>query len=163
MQATCEKCGKTITQEDFSAGRYYLFWITPTIPSESLYLCEDCRGIPWEEQKRLFEAWWERREADRGQSRPASMKRAPRARASRKRAQAKPDETPPKSPSPTPAARATKKRATKQPAAAKRTNGKPQADAQPRADRGDTPWWEDPERKHEKFQELAQMVFDLSR
>ena len=41
MQATCEKCGKTITQKDFSAGRYYLFWITPTIPSESLYLCSD--------------------------------------------------------------------------------------------------------------------------
>ncbi len=162
MQATCEKCGKTITQEDFSAGRYYLFWITPTIPSESLYLCQDCRGIPWEEQKRLFEMWWERRETDKGKSRSTRPKRAPRARASRKRAQTKPDETSPKSPSPTPAARAIKKRVTTQPVAAKRTNGKPQVEKHPRADRDATPWWEDPVRKHEKFQELAQMIFDLS-
>ncbi len=161
MQATCEKCGKTIIQEDFSAGRYYLFWFTPTIPSESLYLCEDCRGIPWEEQKRLFEAWWERRETDKGKSRSTRPKQAPRARASRKRTQTKPEETLPKSPSPTPA-RVSKKRAPKQAKAPKRANGKPQA-AKPRADRGDTPWWEDPERKHEKFQQLAQMVFDLSR
>ena len=60
MQASCEKCGKTITPEDFSAGRYYLFWITPTIPSESLYLCEDCWGISWEEREALFQAWMER-------------------------------------------------------------------------------------------------------
>lgn len=163
MQATCEKCGKTITQEDFSAGRYYLFWITPTIPPESLWLCQDCQGIPWEEKKRLFEVWWERRESDKGKSRPASTKRAPRARASRKRTQTKPDEPSPKSPSPTPAARATKKRVTTQPVAAKRTNGKPQAEIQAQADHRDaTPWWEDPVRKHEKFQELAQMIFDLS-
>ncbi len=62
MQATCEKCGKTITPEDFRAGRYFLFWITPTIPSESLYLCEDCRGLSWAEREALFDAWMERRQ-----------------------------------------------------------------------------------------------------
>jgi len=63
MQATCEKCGKTITREDFSDGRYFLFWITPTVPSESMYLCDDCRGIPWDEREALFDAWWEQRQA----------------------------------------------------------------------------------------------------
>ena len=62
MQATCENCGKTITSADFHAGRYFLFWITPTIPSESLYLCPACRGISWEEREALFDAWMERRQ-----------------------------------------------------------------------------------------------------
>jgi len=62
MQATCEKCGKTITSDDFRKGHYFLFWITPTIPPGSLYLCQDCRDISWEEREALFQAWWERRE-----------------------------------------------------------------------------------------------------
>ncbi len=72
MQATCEKCGKTITPEDFRAGRYFLFWITPTIPSESLYLCEACRGLSWSEREALFDAWMERRQP------PSRIRRKPR-------------------------------------------------------------------------------------
>ena len=71
MQATCEKCGKTITPKDFSAGHYFLFWVTPTVPSESLYLCEGCRGISWAEREALFNIWWERHEAG-----PASKRKA---------------------------------------------------------------------------------------
>ena len=63
MQAICQRCGKTITPEDFRAGRYLLFRITPTIPSDSLYLCQACRGISWEEQERLFDAWMQRQQA----------------------------------------------------------------------------------------------------
>ena len=152
MQATCERCGKTITPEDFRAGRYFLFWITPTIPSEGLYLCEACRGISWDEREALFHAWMERHGSGPARRvRPARTKRA-----SRKRVQAKPDEPSPKSPSPTPEARITKKRAAKKSV----SDG---LEVVSRADRGETPWWEDPVRKHEKFQELAQMAFSLFR
>ena len=70
MQATCENCGKTITPDDFKHGRYFLFWVTPTIPTDSLYLCDDCRGLSWNERERLFQAWMVRREA-----RPAPKRR----------------------------------------------------------------------------------------
>ncbi len=71
MQAICERCGKTITSADFRAGRYFLFWITPTRPSESLYLCQTCRGISWEEREALFQAWMQRH-----QTRPRTRRTA---------------------------------------------------------------------------------------
>jgi len=90
MQAPCENCGKTITPEDFSAGRYFLFWITPTIPSESLYLCDDCRGISWEERERLFENWMERRETRPArQHQPRKRRKAARRPVSRPAAKRK--------------------------------------------------------------------------
>ena len=63
MQATCQKCQQTITPKDFKVGRYFLFWITPTIPSQSLFLCQDCRDIPWPEREALFEAWMAQRQS----------------------------------------------------------------------------------------------------
>ena len=75
MQATCENCGKTITPEDFSRGRYFLFWITPTIPTDSLYLCEECRGLSWPERERLYERWQERQHAPRPAKRRRPRKR----------------------------------------------------------------------------------------
>jgi hypothetical protein len=60
MKAICENCGRAITAADFGDGRYLLFWITPTRPSESLYLCQDCRTLSWDERKQLFLAWQER-------------------------------------------------------------------------------------------------------
>ena len=144
MQATCENCGKIITPEDFSHGRYFLFWITPTVPSESLYLCEVCRGLSWAEREALFDAWMERRESGPARKpRPVRRRRA-------KRAQAKPGALSSKSPSPAPAVRAFQRRTKKQPAAAK-----------PRADQEDAPWWEDPEQRRQKLQELAQMALEL--
>jgi len=81
MQAICENCGKTITPDDFRHGRYFLFWVTPTIPAGSLYLCDDCRGLSWDERERLFDRWMERCE-----TRPAKQ-RNPRKRAKAARRQ----------------------------------------------------------------------------
>ena len=81
MQAICENCGKTITPEDFRAGRYFLFYVTPTIPTNSLYLCDDCRGLAWEKREALFQAWWERHHgATTRPTRPARKKRLKRQR-----------------------------------------------------------------------------------
>jgi len=94
MQATCEKCGKTITPEDFREGRYFLFWITPTIPTDSLYLCADCRGVSWNEREALFQAWVARRETG-----PASRRKPRKSRKPRKatRRQAGPNSSKPAS------------------------------------------------------------------
>jgi hypothetical protein len=83
MQATCEKCGKTITREDFREGRYFLFWITPTIPTDSLYLCADCRGVSWNEREALFQAWLARRETGPAPRRQSRKSRKPRKTARR--------------------------------------------------------------------------------
>ncbi len=75
MRAHCENCGQPITADDFKAGRYFLFWITPTLPPESLYLCQDCRNLEWEERERLFQAWRARRESERASHRHSPRKK----------------------------------------------------------------------------------------
>ncbi len=181
MKAICQKCGKEIATWNDA----YLFWITPTIPPEGLYLCGDCRGIPWEEQEALFLAWWERREAE--SARRSSRKKRGEAESARRSSRKKRGAAP----SPAPASR----KASRKAASGKKRKSRSAVPTSPSSEHGNhddaagprpatkspvtrrkqsqpkppepepepRPWWEDPEERHRRLSELAQMAFELSR
>lgn len=152
MQATCENCGKTITPDDFRAGLYFLFWITPTIPSESLYLCQACRGLSWEEREALFDAWWVRRHgASQAETRKPQKKRRAAGKTASKAAT---NRTAPAR------AKPSRKRPTAQNPKSKPVS-KPAA--KPERSPAETPWWENETEREQRLKQLAQMAFNLSR